>query len=792
MRLDLKADGGRQQFRGESVYEHFNLANADEGTLLSRLKASVKNYESASESKQLIHVVLEILKLDISEYYIELFLRTIRDLEDELIYLRSFIQIKEVMDQPHLLVGVCKRLANLMDLEEAYLFTFHVYEELQYRLTHDPNQRPYYLELSFILIRLEYLLKDYKQARIRHRHLLCDRKGYATFETQLVYWTILLDAYDLLLKREDLQGIIQKLPISYISFIQAAQYLQKTEVKLDLVTKIEETQWDDIFLKTKAETFATYLKYLAGEMISQERMADLAAKYPDDIHTQLLCLLTENTNKNKWNNLLATHGDIEQVLSAYRFHHKPPKTKLDLSSVSLTFLGGGEKIGGTAILLEVHGQKLLLDAGMHLNEEDYLTNFSLLNEKAIRLDELDGVIISHTHMDHIGSLPYIKKVAPEVPIYMTKETHKLFPNLLKNTLKNQKKKFYSDFEILNVQMDTESYFYEETFEISTATSEPWRVTFFEAGHILGAAAIYIQYQGICILFTGDYSTEPQRNCGVLKIPDDLQVDILITESTYGYQPTKSSISRKMQENAFIQSLQKTLSRGGSMLVPAFAVGRAQEIISLIKEAYSDHEILPFNIILDGNVVNVCAQYDESLQLQERLLDNVMIASDYYSDDSMTFGQFINLYVENGGACIIASSGMLQQGSSSYRYALNMIENDKNTIAFTGYLDSKSPAMALYHNRYQKGQRLLLGDVYVQMEASVESYRFSAHVSREDILKTILKLNPQKVFFMHGEHQKKYEPFVSEDGVGREIYPPIDLLLDWLKIPYALAINGSTY
>jgi Cft2 family RNA processing exonuclease len=419
------------------------------------------------------------------------------------------------------------------------------------------------------------------------------------------------------------------------------------------------------------------------------------AQYPHDFFIAKIYSLTQTHLPDTfWRDFIHNHTDLEDAVRWYWKFQGRSKPHTSLEKCRVTFLGGGEKIGGTSILISVNGRHILLDAGMFLNEEQPLTNFYVLAEHGLTLGDLDAVIVSHAHVDHTGSLPYIYKEAPQVPIYMTNATAKLMRILLSDSVKFANNMGYEQQHVDGVFATARRQTCNKKFTIPAGDTN-WQVTFYEAGHILGAASVHLQMADVSILFTGDFSIDAQRSCSSFQVPDDLHVDILITESTYGYMPSNGRVSRESQEKALLRALKKVTEEKGSFIIPAFAVGRAQEVLFLLKDAYKEEPFYPFNLVVDGKVIDVCNVYEQHAEEPLNLLDNVLIGNEMYGrNGDMTFEEFLANYVQNRPSCIIASSGMLNNGSSSSRYAERLIESSQNAIAFTGYLSGDSPGYQL--------------------------------------------------------------------------------------------------
>lgn len=674
---------------------------------------------------------------------------------------------------------------------ECYLYALKVYEIIEQQFKEKKRYFKQYVELTLILIDYELKKKNPTQARFQLRKLLYLKETIVLYSKPISYYAIILDLVPLILKREDYKEIYEKASQNYRLFFEFFNLFYKgkySKKQLQLLTSLNES---DPRLKGKSEAMVEMIQLFKRQAISSEKLDDLYRQFPHDFFIAKLYSIVCKPTESFWDTFLKNHADHEEAIRWYwKFHRKERRKSSSNENVRVVFLGGGEKIGGTSILISIANRHLLLDAGMFLHEENFLTKFNKLEQLGIQLTDLDGVVVSHAHLDHTGSLPYIFKHAPNVPIYMTDATSKLMKVLLTDVVRRNPKGPYQQVDVEGVFVYANRESFNKTFPIA-AGDDMWNVTFYEAGHILGAASMYIEFQGISILFTGDFSVENQLTCSNFSVPDHLDVDILITESTYGYLPSNTNISRQIQEKALEKTLIQTMERNGTMIIPAFAVGRSQEIISSLKNSYRDREFLPFNIVIDGKVGEICQIYEHEMG-NLGIMDDVMVASDLYGrEGNLSFREFLDYYVTQKGTCIIASSGMLHNESASAKYAEYFVEDPLSTIAFTGYLDSKSTGYKLLEQRHHPTRYIEINGYIKEVKASIESYRLSAHVSREDLLTMILKFQPKHVLLMHGEHEKRYQP-IHSTASGQELYPSIVELLNWTDLNVICAKNGEKY
>jgi Cft2 family RNA processing exonuclease len=263
---------------------------------------------------------------------------------------------------------------------------------------------------------------------------------------------------------------------------------------------------------------------------------------------------------------------------------------------TFTVLGGGQEIGANSYLLQVDGFSFLLDAGLHPKKfgSESLPDYSLITR------ELEAIFISHAHLDHIGSLPVVARQQPQAPIFATLPTKDIALRMLHNTVtvmniyreeKGMVEYPFFDHEdlwplerdLIGLEFNPRGY---------GLNSRSWRhgervhlrgeiyAQFIPAGHVLGAAGLFLQQGRRRIFYTGDISLTDQALIPGAVLPDE-KIDALILECTYAGDGTGYSRKRGEEIDAFAREACRILEGGGSVLIPAFALGKTQELLYLI-------------------------------------------------------------------------------------------------------------------------------------------------------------------------------------------------------------------
>lgn len=681
----------------------------------------------------------------------------------------------------------------------------HSFASLYERITDLFQQRgtefsSLYVEATLFIAEIECERRCIPKARFHIRKLIALEHQYISFFNEIAAWVIYLDLVDELFKRNDFIRLQKDLSKELIIWLEYAKELSEGKDTALLAEQFVQIT-PPALLEKKQVVYLLFAKMQRKEVISEEEMVWLKRR-PFDWLAVLLCITQEGIQAYAFlKNVFQHHADLQECVKTIHILTEAMKRKRPAvkPTIHVTVCGGGNKIGGMSILLSIDGRHLLLDAGIHVNDEERLfPDYTSLSKQGISFNDIDGLVVSHAHLDHTGAIPFVHKRNRRMPIIATEPTIKLMHILLRDLWKNQQSTdgFYSEEELQSALNHIEPVEFSTLFILPSGDGSPWHITLYPAGHILGAAAVHIERNGASILFTGDYSITPQLTVGGLSLPEQLTADLVITESTYGFMPSSASVPLQYQKKEFMRFIQQAISRQGVVLVPSFAIGRAQEVMLMIKEYFQNQRILPFPVYLDGLVPNVCKVYEQyipnhPLQKKNESLffgGGVRTVSDPLKKQD--FESFYQQHIDQKPAVVIASSGMMQEGSSSARYAEKIIGNPNHSIVLTGYVDAKSPAYALQKAHTQNSGKVKLYQQDVLIQADIQSFRFSAHASREQIAETVISLLPKAVLLVHGESKKKYE--MAKTVKTHVLFPTIKQLLDPLPFQTISAQNGESY
>ena len=424
------------------------------------------------------------------------------------------------------------------------------------------------------------------------------------------------------------------------------------------------------------------------------------------------------------------------------------------------FLGGASEVGASCTVLEVAGKRLLIDAGVRMRAQRAGSALPELD----RLQELgapDAILLTHAHTDHIGALPIVYLGYPQVPIYTTAPSQALTKVLLQDSLRIMESRWEQEEEIpLYPPHAVEGMLGRiQTVPVGQAVPvcDNITATYIPSGHILGACSITLETPEGTLLFAGDYSLDRQQTVEGMTIPK-IRPDLVVTESTYG---NRLHSNRRQEEERLVQAVADVVAGGGKALIPAFALGRAQEAILLLLAAQRRGHIPRFPVYVDGMVKTVCQVYTRFPEFLAPALRRQVETSGtpfFFPGGAEAVTRKDRERIARGQPCaIIASSGMLTGGPSRF-YAEQLVDNPKNAIFMTGYQDEESPGhhlLQLAHDVETKGEGLLrLDGVARRVVCRVGRYGLSAHADAPQMLSVLTRLNPRHVILVHGDDQAR--------------------------------------
>lgn len=372
--------------------------------------------------------------------------------------------------------------------------------------------------------------------------------------------------------------------------------------------------------------------------------------------------------------------------------------------------------------------RVLIDAGFKVH-----SGGALHPSEIDKINDIDAVFISHAHLDHIGSLPYFDHIGMDCPIFMTAMTKRLSEIALKDSmhveLLRHKHPAYTELDLKKVFSTSKSVKYYHLMKYKNIEFE-----FMPAGHIPGSSMILLKVNGKNILYTGDFNTKDTRllhgiNYDFLKRH---KIDIMISEATYGgsHHPARS-----VEERRFLSTIKRTLKSGGSVLIPVFSMGRAQEVLMLL-----DLLDTKVPIYLDGmakKMTRECVRKELHIRNSDQLnkaLERVIFVNGNKHRQRLKHRQGI----------IVTTSGMVA-GGPVMEYLKHFWHDERDSILLTGFQAPGTNG----RNLLEKRQAFIDGRL-LNFSSNIDKFDFSAHAGHKDVLSAVKKISPKILILNHGD------------------------------------------
>ena len=430
--------------------------------------------------------------------------------------------------------------------------------------------------------------------------------------------------------------------------------------------------------------------------------------------------------------------------------------KNEKKTCKLTFLGGAGTVTGSKTLLEVGGNKVMIDCGLFQG----LKELRLKNRAPFPIDPttIDAIILTHAHLDHCGYIPLLVKKGFKGAIHCTSPTKELTEIILKDSAKIQEEDAeraarhkYSKHEkpepLYTVKdvMDSLPLFVEHDLNKWVTINEHIKFELLNSGHILGSAFVNMVANGTKIVFSGDIGrTKPL----ILYPPKQLkEADYIIMESTYGDR--EHAVENEKEELRAV--IQETFENGGILMIPSFAVERTQEIIYLLHQLREEGSLPAMPIYLDSPMgINATNVYDRFHSWQN--IPNSQVNHMY---DSIRYIEDVEhsktVVADEASKIVIAGSGMIE-GGRILHYLNNHMDNRNNTLLFIGYQGIGTRGRAIMEGT----KEIKFFGEYRKVNCQIRTIgSLSGHGDRNEMIAWLSHFNhaPKKIFLNHGEaHQ----------------------------------------
>jgi len=448
---------------------------------------------------------------------------------------------------------------------------------------------------------------------------------------------------------------------------------------------------------------------------------------------------------------------------------EPKETKY----LRILSLGSGREVGRSCFLMQTPNSNIMLDCGISTGatgEDQYP-----IIPPDFDIDSLDAIVLSHAHLDHCGFIPYLYKMGYKGPVYCTEPTRELAALLQVDTIqltqKEMGKSLYTSSDVKKMIKNVIPLKYKEVTDITSDV----RLIFENAGHLLGSAISHFNIANgkINLIYTGDikYSVSNLLDPAFTQF---LRCEGMIIESTYG-GPNDLTPRLEDAEKEFISTIEKTIKRGGKVLIPSFAVGRGQELMVILEKYNIDVPIYIEGMIYDASAIHSTYPKYLAHSLQKQIIEE--------NKNPFESKRFIHIasYREREQVLsdekpyiVIATSGMIN-GGPIIEYLKKFGSDKKNTLIFVGY-----QAKGTLGNKIQQGYKEveLFNGEKIEINLEVKTLDgLSGHSDRKQLLNFIghLKEKPKRILVNHGEPSKALNLAGAINKIfGIESYAPMHL------------------
>lgn len=410
--------------------------------------------------------------------------------------------------------------------------------------------------------------------------------------------------------------------------------------------------------------------------------------------------------------------------------------------MKIKFLGGAREVGRSGITVKGGRTQVLIDYGVMIGREP---GFPM----HVRPNEVDGIVLTHAHLDHSGAVPFFH-ITGDTPVYGTQPTFDLTRLLIKDFIHLSRGRLpYEIIELHNMMKYCTDIGFRNVTKI-----RGMKIELLDSGHIPGGAQAIVDRGGKRILYTSDFNTVDTK---LLKGADQSYegIDALVMESTYA---DEDHHDRASVEKKFIDKVNEVVEGGGTVLVPAFAVGRSQEVLCILAAHHFEYPVF-----VDG---------------MAKAANDILMKHRSYLRDGALFTEAIHMANKIGGwrdrkhavktpGVIVSPAGMLKGGNAVF-YMNSIAEKEENAVLLVSYQVPGTPG-----RRLMETKKFIIGGKTKKVKADIDHFDFTSHSGRSQLIETVKKVGDNaKVFVMHGAEENCQElAEVIRDEIGLEAMAP---------------------
>ncbi len=421
--------------------------------------------------------------------------------------------------------------------------------------------------------------------------------------------------------------------------------------------------------------------------------------------------------------------------------------------MKLTDLNRDGGIGANSLFIQLGDLNILVDCGLNPKKVGRLATPDL---KPLRGVTLDLIIITHCHLDHIGSLPVVMREHPNTPVLMTTSSRMLIERMLHNSanvmVRQKEEENIPDYPLFThdeidrcaKRLNGLPFGHAKQFR---GAKDGVEIILHPAGHVAGAAAVEIRHKHRHIFFTGDVLFESQRTLGGAKFPAG-HFDTIVMETTRGTTERPLGKERVNEVARLVAAINDTIQRGGSVLIPVFALGRMQEIFAIMHDARKFGRLVECPIYSGGLGIDLSDYFDEIARKTKHVQFSRGILKDLKLKPVPRKLKAGEDPQQNG--IYLVSSGMMVERTPSYTLASGLLGNARNLIAFVGYCDPDTPGGHLLAAKPGDDFVFEAAHVKQKVKAKVERFELSGHADREELLEFAVQTGARSIVLTHGD------------------------------------------
>ncbi len=426
----------------------------------------------------------------------------------------------------------------------------------------------------------------------------------------------------------------------------------------------------------------------------------------------------------------------------------------------ITFYGAAREVGRSCMLIEAGKTKILVDAGIKLGEVE---EHPVIEDSMLK--EIDAVVLSHAHLDHCGYLPHLFSNGYSGPVYSLKPTFELVSVILNDYMKLSSPRDVTKSGFANMPKHFQTVEYHEEFRVKDLA-----IKLVPAGHILGSAMVEVRQGDDRLLYTGDVNLKGSKLLDPA-YTEYLHANTLVTESTYGGSKDVFVPEKEMLDK-LLRSITETIHKGGKVIIPMLAIGRAQEMLFFLDDHIRSGVLPKVPIYIDGMIGKTMRIYRHNViyckgEIGKRILmseDDPFKSKNFHTVQGKA--ERSKALKADEPAIIVTTSGMLK-GGPVVRYLEKLGDNRLNKLILISY----QPEGGAGSEILKGAKEVTIGDTKIKIGLQVESCHLSGHADRPQLLRLIGSVKGlKKIFIVHGEEEKSKEMAASLKGRYQVIMP----------------------